>query len=157
MNRPRRTVVWSNFRPSDSSSMGHRCSLVHGSSRGIRSLFRFSSAERILGQVIQGSSSIMLCCSLSALYRYTLPEPTCVLLQCISVESCGWLVRRAKLPLTAPWAHIQYVLSRIVHLLDISNDQADINFDHNRPDMRTINYHLWTMPIEFHGSCAVYL
>ncbi|CAG8903439.1 unnamed protein product [Penicillium egyptiacum] len=60
-------------------------------------------------------------------------------------------------PLTAPWAHIQYVLSRIVHLLDISNHQVDINFDHNRPDMRTINYQLWTMPIEFRGSCAVYL
>lgn len=60
-------------------------------------------------------------------------------------------------PLTAPWAHIQYVLSRIVHLLDISNHQVDINFDHNRPDMRTINYQLWTMPIEFRGSCAAYL
>lgn len=60
-------------------------------------------------------------------------------------------------PLTAPWAHVQYVLSRIVHLLDISNHQVDINFDRNRPDMRTINYQLWTMPIEFRGSCAVYL
>ncbi|KAJ5813071.1 hypothetical protein N7447_010094 [Penicillium robsamsonii] len=60
-------------------------------------------------------------------------------------------------PLTAPLTHIQYVLSRIVHLLDISNHQVDINFDHNRPDMRTINYQLWTMPIEFRGSCAVYL
>ncbi|KAJ5469037.1 hypothetical protein N7475_006789 [Penicillium sp. IBT 31633x] len=60
-------------------------------------------------------------------------------------------------PLTAPWAHIQYVLSRVLHLLDISNHQVDINFDHNRPDMRTINYQLWTMPIEFRGSCVVYL
>ncbi|KAJ5178544.1 uncharacterized protein N7500_001243 [Penicillium coprophilum] len=60
-------------------------------------------------------------------------------------------------PLTAPWSHIQYVLSRTVHLLDISNHQVDINFDHNRPDMKTINYQLWTMPIEFRGSCAVYL
>lgn len=60
-------------------------------------------------------------------------------------------------PLTAPWAHIQYVLSRIVHLLDISNHQVDINFDRNRPDMRTINYQLWTMPVEFRGSCVVYL
>ncbi|KAJ5800397.1 uncharacterized protein N7518_002465 [Penicillium psychrosexuale] len=60
-------------------------------------------------------------------------------------------------PLTAPWAQVQYVLSRIVHLLDISNHQVDINFDRNRPDMRTINYQLWTMPIEFRGSCAVYL
>ncbi|KAJ5200689.1 hypothetical protein N7491_008505 [Penicillium cf. griseofulvum] len=60
-------------------------------------------------------------------------------------------------PLTTPWAHIQYVLSRTVHLLDISNHQVDINFDHNRSDMRTTNYQLWTMPIEFRGSCAVYL
>lgn len=60
-------------------------------------------------------------------------------------------------PLTAPWAHLQYVLSRTIHLLDISNHQVDINFDHNRPDMRTINYQLWTMPIEFRGSCLVYL
>jgi peptidoglycan/LPS O-acetylase OafA/YrhL len=60
-------------------------------------------------------------------------------------------------PLTAPWAHVRYVLSRIVHLLDISNHQLDINFDRNRPDMRTINYQLWTMPVEFRGSCVVYL
>lgn len=60
-------------------------------------------------------------------------------------------------PLTAPWSHIKYMLWNVLHLLDISNHRPDINFVRNRPDLATINYQLWTMPVEFRGSCAVYL
>ncbi|KAJ9297718.1 hypothetical protein DTO217A2_8541 [Paecilomyces variotii] len=60
-------------------------------------------------------------------------------------------------PFTAPLSHIHYALWHVLHLLDISNHGIDINFVRPRPDFANLNYQLWTMPVEFRGSCMVYL
>lgn len=60
-------------------------------------------------------------------------------------------------PLSRPLSHAMYFLWYVLHLLDISNHRPDINFVKERSDMATLNYQLWTMPVEFRGSCVVYL
>ncbi|GAD95380.1 hypothetical protein PVAR5_4023 [Paecilomyces variotii No. 5] len=60
-------------------------------------------------------------------------------------------------PFTAPLMHIRYALWHALHLLDISNHGIEINFLRNRPDYANLNFQLWTIPVEFRGSCMVYL
>ncbi|KAJ5507010.1 hypothetical protein N7527_009153 [Penicillium freii] len=60
-------------------------------------------------------------------------------------------------PLTAPWSHAFFVIRRLLHLLDISNQRIDLNFGCGRWDIANLTTHLWTMPVEFRGSCTIYL
>lgn len=60
-------------------------------------------------------------------------------------------------PLTAPWSHLRYVSWTLVHMMDISNHGDDLNFTNNRPELDCLLMQLWTMAIEFRGSCIVYL
>lgn len=60
-------------------------------------------------------------------------------------------------PLTAPWSHLRYVSWTLVHMMDISNHGADLNFTNYRPELNSLLMQLWTMAIEFRGSCIVYL
>ncbi|KAJ6003280.1 hypothetical protein N7451_005827 [Penicillium sp. IBT 35674x] len=60
-------------------------------------------------------------------------------------------------PLTAPWSHLRYVSWTLVHMMDISNHGADLNFTNDRPELDCLLMQLWTMAIEFRGSCIVYL
>lgn len=58
-------------------------------------------------------------------------------------------------PLSAPWSHFLFLVSRILHLLDVT--YARLNLMVNRPDLHNFTMQLWTMPVEFRGSCIVYL
>ncbi|KAJ5156798.1 hypothetical protein N7492_009601 [Penicillium capsulatum] len=60
-------------------------------------------------------------------------------------------------PLTAPWLHIKYLSWYLLHLLDVFNHGIDINtFNHTGKKM-VLNNQFWTIPIEYRGSCIVYL
>ncbi|KAJ5639765.1 uncharacterized protein N7484_007627 [Penicillium longicatenatum] len=61
-------------------------------------------------------------------------------------------------PLSTPWYHTKYAFWTVLHSFDISNHGADMNFNTYRPDiMKNLSTHLWTMPVEYRGSCTVYL
>lgn len=60
-------------------------------------------------------------------------------------------------PWTAPWLHIKFLFWLLLHLMDVFNHRLDINIFNHRPDLQVLNDQFWTMPIEFRGSCIVYL
>lgn len=49
------------------------------------------------------------------------------------------------------------MLSSALHLLDISNHGNDINLLMNGKVIDDLNPQIWTMPVEFRGSCTVCL
>ncbi|KAJ5702483.1 acyltransferase 3 [Penicillium malachiteum] len=60
-------------------------------------------------------------------------------------------------PWKEPLSHIVHVLRRILHLLDVTNKCINNNSGSCIWDNNNITFQLWTMPIEFRGSCVVYL
>jgi peptidoglycan/LPS O-acetylase OafA/YrhL len=58
-------------------------------------------------------------------------------------------------PLEAPWSHFKFLVSHNLHLLDITYPR--LNLMRDRPDLRNFAMQLWTMPVEYRGSCVVYL
>ncbi|KAJ5626782.1 acyltransferase 3 [Penicillium herquei] len=60
-------------------------------------------------------------------------------------------------PWKAPVSHITHVLRRILHLVDVTNKCINNNSGSCRWEDNNITLQLWTMPIEFRGSCVVYL
>jgi peptidoglycan/LPS O-acetylase OafA/YrhL len=50
-------------------------------------------------------------------------------------------------PWTAPWLHVTFVFRYMLDIMNIINFQGNPGF----------NGQLWTMPLEFRGSCVVYL
>ncbi|KAJ6007652.1 acyltransferase 3 [Penicillium herquei] len=60
-------------------------------------------------------------------------------------------------PWQGPLSHIMHVLRRILHLLDVTNKCINNNSGSCRLEGNNITLQLWTMAVEFRGSCAVYL
>ncbi|OKL61349.1 hypothetical protein UA08_03728 [Talaromyces atroroseus] len=54
-------------------------------------------------------------------------------------------------PWSAPWAHLQYLVR---YMVDIVN--PFVVFEYKNTRHLDLNEQLWTMPIEFRGSCLVY-
>lgn len=59
-------------------------------------------------------------------------------------------------PYSFPLLHIKYAIWCIIHSLDISNHGVEINTNTDRPDFMNFTTQLWTMPLEWRGSCMVY-
>ncbi|KAJ5174908.1 acyltransferase 3 [Penicillium canariense] len=54
---------------------------------------------------------------------------------------------RGRKPWTAPWLHITYVFRYMIDIMNIINLQGNSG----------LSSQLWTMPVEFRGSCIVYV
>jgi peptidoglycan/LPS O-acetylase OafA/YrhL len=54
-------------------------------------------------------------------------------------------------PWCAPWGHLQYVVR---YMVDIVNPFVALHYKNNKH--LDLNEQLWTMPVEFRGSCLVY-
>ncbi|KAJ5336303.1 uncharacterized protein N7506_004325 [Penicillium brevicompactum] len=60
-------------------------------------------------------------------------------------------------PLEAPWAHIKFSLWQLVHLTTFVRYELDIANTLERDDLEgVLNPQLWSIPVDFRGSLAVY-